>query len=1052
MRTAMRLLVAGILLGVPVGAQGQAKVTPEQAAARVIAAVEANDQAALEALARDLKPGPWSVAEELCFQGKHDAAAAFAKLAPRNSAEKLPAYVASRHGTPPDREAKEAFLAARSALIARNPKRALEIVGAITGPVDSIQRARIEILRGFALRSLRRHDESIRCFTTVAQFLEELGAIGRAGAAYHQAGITAKAISDWETARAVWVIRLRLYRSIEDAASIAWALSDLGYAYKHTGKYQEALQHFEAALEIELPRGDKRIIAAAHNDIGTIHERLGSFDKALQGYQAALAIWRATGDRSGIAIGLNNIGNVHQQRGAYAKSLEQYEEALVLHRALRNRVGIAQTMQGMGLVHQRSGRYSEALRRYAAALAILRELGHRPSVAIVLNNLGGLQSMVGNDAEALEHFEASLAISRALKDKPGIAAALRNIGLMHRRLGDRDTALKHFEASLTIELALGNKATIAGALMTIGEIHLSRDESDEAIAIFRRSLELREAMGDKSGTASVLQSIATAHEHRGEMAEALTMLKRARLLLAESPAKATQARVSWAMARNHMRQKQPAKAVEEARRGVRIVNSMSEGLAEGQGAGARDLFVGLFNVGYDAASVAGDTEALLWFLEQGRAGSLRESLGSRGALERAVIPEELHEALATARRAETNALVAYKRAHRSRKRKAIRTARKAWEQSRAEVNRVAKRIEVEARHAAAVTLAEPDDLAGVQSHLAPGDVLLYYAVTNTRVLALVLQENRARVVALATAEDVDAATRSLLSGEQHVDPAKVSAVRTLLVDPLELGEDVKRVLVSPMGALGYVPFILLLPEREVVFIPSGSTYGLLRAEPGPQGDHVLALGDPDYQSVVNQTALALHRAGAVLKLAQLPATRGEVESVGTTKLLGKDASEAGLAAAITKQKRWRAVHFACHGLINPEKPMLSSLALTADRENDGFLTALEIFRMKIPADLVVMSACETGKGRIYQTEGIVGLTRAFMFAGSPRVICSLWKVDDEATRALMVKFYELWMGTKVRKGLPTATALKKAQEFVRSHKTWEHPYYWAAWQLWGLPD
>ena len=132
--------------------------------------------------------------------------------------------------------------------------------------------------------------------------------------------------------------------------------------------------------------------------------------------------------------------------------------------------------------------------------------------------------------------------------------------------------------------------------------------------------------------------------------------------------------------------------------------------------------------------------------------------------------------------------------------------------------------------------------------------------------------------------------------------------------------------------------------------------------------------------------------------------------------------------------------------------MLSALALTADEENDGLLAALDIFRMEIPADLVVMSACDTGKGRVYMTEGIVGLTRAFMFAGAPRVICSLWKVDDEATQALMVKFYELWNPKDGSKGLGAAAALKKAQEYVKSQEGWAHPYYWAAWVLWGLPD
>ena len=111
----------------------------------------------------------------------------------------------------------------------------------------------------------------------------------------------------------------------------------------------------------------------------------------------------------------------------------------------------------------------------------------------------------------------------------------------------------------------------------------------------------------------------------------------------------------------------------------------------------------------------------------------------------------------------------------------------------------------------------------------------------------------------------------------------------------------------------------------------------------------------------------------------------------------------------------------------------------------------KILRMKIPADLAVLSACETGRGQVIDGEGIRGLTRAFMFAGCPRVICSLWKVDDEATRALMVKFYELWNGTEAKPGLPIADALRGAQEHVRSQAKWKHPYYWGAWVLWGPP-
>jgi CHAT domain-containing protein len=217
---------------------------------------------------------------------------------------------------------------------------------------------------------------------------------------------------------------------------------------------------------------------------------------------------------------------------------------------------------------------------------------------------------------------------------------------------------------------------------------------------------------------------------------------------------------------------------------------------------------------------------------------------------------------------------------------------------------------------------------------------------------------------------------------------------------------------------------------------------------------VLAVGDPDTGAGLPSAAIARSRGGT---LARLPATRAEARAVGDVVLLDREATEAGLLAAIGTRPRWHAIHLACHGLVDVERPALSALALTPAGDDDGFLTALELFRSRVPSDLLVLSACETAKGKVVRGEGILGLARALMFAGSPRVICSLWKVDDEATGALMTKFYELWnpragpSGTGTP-GLPTAQALRRAQEFVRSQERWKHPYYWAAWVLWGLPS
>jgi CHAT domain-containing protein len=239
---------------------------------------------------------------------------------------------------------------------------------------------------------------------------------------------------------------------------------------------------------------------------------------------------------------------------------------------------------------------------------------------------------------------------------------------------------------------------------------------------------------------------------------------------------------------------------------------------------------------------------------------------------------------------------------------------------------------------------------------------------------------------------------------------------------------VRRVLVSPDGVLASVPFVLLLGTREVAYTPSGAVHLQLSSEKPTPAEGILAVGDPKSPEGL------------------LPQSRAEATSIGDVVLLGDEATEEALRRTLATRPRWRAVHLACHGRPDEDRPTLSALELTPAGDDDGHLTALEVFRLPVPADLVVLSACETARGKVVRGEGVLGLTRAFMFAGAPRVIVSLWKVPDVATRELMTRFYE---GLKAKKG--PAAALRDAQESVRRHERWRHPYHWAAWTLWGFP-
>jgi CHAT domain-containing protein len=165
-------------------------------------------------------------------------------------------------------------------------------------------------------------------------------------------------------------------------------------------------------------------------------------------------------------------------------------------------------------------------------------------------------------------------------------------------------------------------------------------------------------------------------------------------------------------------------------------------------------------------------------------------------------------------------------------------------------------------------------------------------------------------------------------------------------------------------------------------------------------------------------------------------------------LVGDRATRENLLRHLVARERWASVHLACHAVADEEFPAGSALLLAPGARDGGRLTAVDLWSLRIPADMAVLSACGSARGRVLGGEGLLGLARAFMQAGVPRVVASLGKVDDRATAALMGRFYE----SLAARGMRTADALRDAQEWTRAQEGWSHPRYWAGWVLWGLPD
>ncbi len=984
--------------------------TPAQAAEKVVVALAAQDAAGVKALAARDDPDPWLVADELLFRRKAEAADVFARAAPRKDTERLPAYVASVRDTPYDVEARQALAAGNAELPAEKWAEALAALDRAKPAGVHVVAVRLDHGRGFALRGLGRSSESADAFRRAGRVAESLGWLARSANAFHEAGMSFYVRGAFPAALPDWQAQLRIEETRAYEAGISQVLTNLGVLYKSLGESRKALDCNLRVLELD--------------------ERLG--------------------DRAGVAIDLGNLGGLYQLLGDYAKALEYGQRALRLDEELGDAAGVASDLTLLAFVHTSLGQQARALNLGQRALEGYEKLGNPVGLATALGCLGGIYESLGDHARALEFHGRALAINERIHHGRGVATDLMNMGIVREALGEFQAALDLYVRALKIAEDLGNPVAVARCLLNISHLHGCRADYAQALAFGERALKAHQELGDRLCVPADLAIIALAHEGLGR--DALALEFRVRAL---DGARATGSLVAivpclCGMAWVHRAAGRPREAISWARQAVEALSAVVRGLAEEHGASARSRYSSVFDVGAAAAATLGDADQALFFLESGRAGALLESLKSRGAV--TLLPPQLAEAEAAARARQASAAETLRRATQHGDAEAERIARTAVDEAQRALFDVISRIQREAKAAADVAYPKADSTEAIRGRLQAGEALVLYGLPGESfwsAIAVVVTAKEARVVSLASTAGVQSACVALKTADEASDVgAQAVALRKLVIDPLQLDTKITRLFVSPDGALSYVPFTLLAPELEIVYVPSGTTYGVLLADASKKGQGILAIGDPDYGARPAPDLIAaaeVHR--GAMNLVPLPATGAEAKVLGTTVLLGKGATEQGLREALAKNARWRAVHLACHGLVDPDRPMLSSLALTPGGDDDGFLTVLDVFRMKMPADLAVLSACETGKGRVYRAEGIVGLTRAFMYAGAPRVLVSSWKVDDAATLALMTRFYAAWNA-----GLPAVRALREAQQVVAAQEAWRHPKFWAAWSLWGLPE
>jgi CHAT domain-containing protein len=848
----------------------------------------------------------------------------------------------------------------------------------------------------------------------------------------------------------------------ERALREGWELQRQGTAES----LQQAIEKYRQAFQLKQSIGDLQGQALTLYFIGLAYNLLSEKQQALDYYNQTLPLWRTVQNRYWEATTLDSIGGVYNFLGEKQQALDYYNQALLIWQATRNRTGEATTLTGIGRTYYDLGENQKALEYLNKALPLAQAVGNRFKEASTLYNIGLVYDAMSKHQQALDYYNQALPMWRAVRNRAGEAYTLTGIAKVYDAMGKHQQALDYYNQALSLRRAVGDRYGESYTLTGIGRVYDALGKKQQALDYFDDALVLARAVGDRSGEAATLYNIAFVKRSQGNLTEALTYIE-ASLKIIDS--------LRTKVASQELRATYLASVQDYYKFYIDLLMQLHK-TNPTSGYDAQALF----------ASERGKARSLLEILTEAHADikqgvdpklleqerTIKEQLSDKEQLSVQILSGEHTSAQALAIQQEIEKLVS-------------------------QYQEIQAQIRVKSPRYAALTQPQPLTLQEIQSTLLDDHTLLLeYSLGKERSYLWAVTKTSITSYELPKGADIEAAAKrfrdALTVPTQRNFPAKVASAATELGNMLlssvagQLGN--KRLVIVSDGALQYVPFAAmrvpgksgdsLVVEHEIINLPSASTLAVLRREltgrkPAPKTVAVLA--DPVFtrdderlngvrqagllltgQRAANSIPAELERAASDsdVTFSRLPGTRQEAEQI----LALVPASEEKQAFDFTANRtiatspdlaQYRIVHFATHGILNSVNPELSGVVLSLVDEHgaptNGFLRLHDIYNLNLPAELVVLSACQTGLGQDVKGEGLVGLTRGFMYAGAARVVMSLWSVDDRATAELMQIFYKKML----REGLKPVAALRAAQVEMSQHPQWSSPYYWAAFTIQG---
>lgn len=805
----------------------------------------------------------------------------------------------------------------------------------------------------------------------------------------------------------------------------ARALVDVGLGHYDQGEIQESMEWFQKSMAVSESIHDDRSVARALNNIGNVYKEEGEFELASDCFRKNLSIGDTLHDDQVIFTAVGNLGNISIDRGDYVQALAYLKRAAELADSFHDPRAKALVFINTGQAFERQGDYSQAEAYAQRALELAEPAGDRLKAAVALLNLGTANQFQGDLGKAQRNYERSLAISKEINDKLHASVNLTHLGSLYATRKDYAKAITLYQQSLQVQDELAAQEDMAATLLDIAQV--DNDKGD-----FQHALEAAARAQDLARSGGFIQPVWRIHLQTGTAYRGLNQLPKAEAEFATA---------------------------------ISIIEDMRTRVAgdESEQAGFFGERLEPYSRMIELLASDGRDARAFEYAEQAKARALVDVLrAGRNQLDSVLTAEEKQ------RDRNFRTQLASLNMQVMRDARASGTAGHTALQSKLDDTRLqyaAFQTNLYVAHPEIKTQrGEMDPIRAEQAQqlAGPHAAFVEFTVTSNKLFIFLSSDvaGKVRVFSQAIGEDelrerVEQFRRQLANRDLQFRATARRLYQLVLgpAGPFLKGKD--KVILVPDGVLWELPFQALvdpagrylLDDAAVSYAPSLTALKAMMEvkkvrKSAPGKTQLLAMGNPAWGTGEVERVKAVYRDQ---EFGNLPQAETEVQQLGqiygagrSHVYIGREARESRFKAEAADSK---ILHLATHGILNNASPLYSYLLLSGDsngNSEDGLLEARELLQMKLHAELAVLSACETARGRVGAGEGMIGLSWALFVSGVPTTVLSQWKVESESTSRLMVAFHQ-----NRQKSMSEGEALRAAALAVRKDPAFQHPFYWA---------